>query len=64
MTPQELMDMPYAGMAEKKLRQTRKWVLTKEERLSHALDGLMSAVDDASTYAYDVDRILNTEENT
>jgi hypothetical protein len=25
MTPQELMDLPYAGMAEKRLRKAKKW---------------------------------------
>jgi len=37
MTPQELMDLPYAGMAEKQLREKDLWILDPEENLDIAL---------------------------
>lgn len=33
MTPQELMDLPYAGDAEKQLRKDGKWLLDPKEYL-------------------------------
>lgn len=38
MTPQELMDLPYAGMAEKRLREKSSWILEPQENLDIALN--------------------------
>jgi hypothetical protein len=47
MTPQEYMDLPYAGMAEKELRRRGKWQLTPREKISKAMDALDVLLDDA-----------------
>lgn len=33
MTPQDLIDLPYAGMAEEELRKSSSWILRPEEHL-------------------------------
>ena len=43
MTPQELMDLPYAGMAEKQLRSEGKWSYTQEEKIAMIFDRMRSA---------------------
>lgn len=38
MTPQQLIDLPYAGMAEKQLRKQGDWRKTKDEAIDDMLD--------------------------
>ena len=44
LTPQQLMDMPYAGMAEKKLRKEGRWRLTQQEIAFNKLNDALSAI--------------------
>ena len=46
MTPQELINLPYAGMAEKQLRKQGDWQLTPQEELRKLSDAAYIAVDD------------------
>lgn len=46
MKPQDLMDLPYCGMAEKQLRNQGDWVYTKQEKLEKIYDNLRSAFSD------------------
>ena len=48
MTPQQLMDLPSAGMAEKALRKAGLWQLTPQEKLAKALDTLSYSIDEAA----------------
>lgn len=54
MHPQELMDLPYAGMAEKELRKRKLWQLTPHEKIEHALGDLDDALDKAQDAMYDI----------
>mgnify|MGYP000064821759 CR=1 FL=1 len=56
MTPQQLMDLPYAGMAEKKLRKSGRWVLTPHEKLDILIGRVVDAADDISDAAYDIEK--------
>lgn len=47
MTPQQLMDLPSAGMAEKQLRKAGLWQLTPQEKLDDALSKLYSCIEEA-----------------
>ena len=47
MTPQELMDLPYAGDAEKQLRRLNMWHLTEKEKLDRAKDNIAGNITDA-----------------
>lgn len=47
MTPQELIDLPGYGSAEKELRRTGQWVLPPEEKLEVLIGDLEMALDDA-----------------
>lgn len=57
MTPQELMDLPYAGMAEKRLRKAKKWELSKEEKLAEVFDRLSDTHYELEGAMYDVERL-------
>lgn len=59
LTPQQLMDMPGAGDAQKQLRKEGRWKLTRDERISASLDSLMNAVDDAHDAVYEFDKEFN-----
>ena len=48
MTPQDLINLPGAGNAEKQLRKMGKWQLTPLEKLAKAMDSLNSSIDDAA----------------
>lgn len=48
MTPQQLMDLPSAGMAENQLRKAGLWRLTPQEKLAKALDTLSYSIDEAA----------------
>lgn len=49
MTPQQLMDMPGAGNAEKWLRKSGKWELTAAETITEKLDLMRDQLDDIET---------------
>ena len=51
MTPQELMDLPYAGMAEKQLRRLGKWRLTELEKLEAKWEKCMDSLYDIKCIA-------------
>lgn len=55
MHPQELMDLPYAGMAEKKLRHAGLWQLTPHEKIENALGDLETALDKAQEAAENIE---------
>ena len=55
MTPQDYMDLPYSGMAEKELRKHRRWQLTPQEKIEDALGDLEVAIDMAQNAAYDLE---------
>lgn len=55
MHPQELMDLPYAGMAEKKLRHAKLWQLTPHEKIEYALGDLEDALDKAQEAAENIE---------
>ena len=62
MTPQQLMDMPFAGMAEAKLRKMGKWRLTPSERIDKALLRLRSSIEDAQEYVDDLEDAMEATE--
>jgi hypothetical protein len=62
MTPQQLMDMPFAGMAEAKLRKMGKWRLTTSERIDKALLRLRSSIEDAQEYVDDLEDAMEANE--
>ena len=49
LTPQELIDLPGAGHAEKHLRETGRWKLLAYERLQAAIGDIEDAVSDISS---------------
>lgn len=53
MTPQQLMDLPYAGMAEKQLRKYAMWRKTPMEIIKESIDGAENAIDEAQQYIND-----------
>lgn len=55
MTPQDLMNLPYAGMAENVLRNRGMWILTPKERFFDAMSGIENAIDELKSYAEDAD---------
>lgn len=57
MTPHELMDLPYAGMAEKQLRSAGKWSYTQEEKLEMVFDKMKEAHYELEGAMYDVERL-------
>ena len=60
MTPQDLINLPGAGNAEKQLRKMGKWQLTPQEILSKALDNLNSSIDDAADAINDAQGEMTT----
>lgn len=60
MTPQQLMDLPHAGMAERQLRKDGRWELTPHERIAKNMDDLSMAIDDAQSAVYNIEKDLNT----
>ena len=60
MTPQDLIDLPGYGNAEKQLRKMGKWQLTPQENLSKALDNLNSSIDDAADAINDAQGEMTT----
>lgn len=57
MTPQELMDLPYAGMAEKQLRSEGKWSHTQEEKLVMIFDKMQEAYEALQEGMYDLEEL-------
>lgn len=47
MTPQELIDLPGYGKAEKYLRRTGKWKIDPKEKIEGLIGDLETALDDA-----------------
>jgi hypothetical protein len=47
MTPQELIDMPGYGKAEKHLRMIGEWVISPKEKLEALIGKLETSLDDA-----------------
>lgn len=68
MTPQQLMDLPSAGMAEKQLRKAGLWRLTPQEKLAKALDNLSYSIDKAAgaidDAQYDMTKVIKAMEAT
>lgn len=46
MTPQQLINLPYAGMAEKALREAGMWRLTEQEKTEKRLDDALGALEE------------------
>ncbi len=61
MTPQQLMDLPGAGSAEKWLRNNGKWRLTPYENMCNAMGMLDAAIDDVRMYCDDAISIMETQ---
>ena len=63
MTPQQLIDMPSYGMAEKQLRKDGRWALTDNERsakaISIAMREMQSALEAASYAIRDADNAID-----
>ena len=57
MTPQQLMDLPYAGMAERELRNAGKWVMTKEEEMAKVFDAMKDAHYELEGAMYDMEKL-------
>lgn len=55
MTPQDLMNLPYAGMAEKKLRKAGMWMLTPMEKIEKKMDALAVSLDDAQEAMHSIE---------
>ena len=55
MTPQDLMDLPYAGMAEKQLRKDGRWRLTPREKVEKTMDALAVSLDDAQSAMHNIE---------
>lgn len=58
MTPQELMDLPYYGDAEKALRRYRKWELTTTEKMRDHFNTLGDAMSKISDVRDDIEDIF------
>ncbi len=43
LTPQELIDLPGYGAAERQLRKDGRWLLTPEEKMDMAIDAIRAA---------------------
>lgn len=52
MTPHELINLPYAGQAEKQLRKQGDWKLTEQEKHERAMDKMISALDEIEDIAW------------
>ena len=63
MTPQDLINLPGAGNAEKQLRKMGKWQLTPQEKLAKALDSLNSSIDDAADAIDDAADAIDDAQN-
>ena len=50
MTPQQLIDLPFYGMAEKELRKAGKWRRDKSEVLLNDLEEALCSLSDAKEY--------------
>lgn len=57
MTPQELMDLPYAGMAENTLRSKGAWSYTQEEKLLMVFDKMKEAHYELEGAMYDLEEL-------
>jgi len=67
MTPQQLIDLPSYGMAEKQLRKDGRWLLTPRERLDKHIDNLeyeIDAMSSAANAAEDIIMDMKMENNT
>lgn len=60
MTPQEIMDLPYCGMAEKQLRKQRDWRFSPNEELHMIIELAQYAVDQASSSISGAEEHLET----
>jgi len=63
LTPQQLIDLPGYGRAEKQLRKEGRWELTADEKrsvtISKAMQSLEDALDDASNAIRDADNAID-----
>lgn len=59
-TPQQLMDLPSAGMAEKALRKAGLWQLTPQEKIENALDDVLCDLDQIEHFIYTSKSTLKT----
>ena len=64
MTPQDLMDMPYAGMAEKQLRKSGMWLLTPLEKIEKEMDALALSLDDAQEAMHSIEHEMENLNET
>lgn len=64
LTPQELMDLPYYGQAEKHLRKSGRWVLTKAEELEKIIFDMVRELNNAAEAITCVDNMLEELEDT
>lgn len=55
MTPQDLMNLPHAGMAEKQLRKAGMWRLTPVEKIEKEMDALAVSLDDAQEAMHSIE---------
>lgn len=62
MTPQQLIDLPGAGMAEKQLRKDGLWELTAVEKLCGVMGRLEDLSDDITAERDAIDHIKNAKE--
>lgn len=56
MTPHELINLPYAGMAEKELRKAGMWRKDPSEYIEDALGDLEVAIDMAKNAQYAIEK--------
>lgn len=57
MTPQELIDMPGYGKAEKHLRKVGKWKLSPIEVIENSLGSLEVSLDMANSAMYEIEDV-------
>ena len=56
MTPHELINLPYAGMAEHQLRKDGRWIKEPHEYIEDALGDLEVAIDMAQNEQYAIEK--------
>lgn len=60
MTPQQLIDLPGYGSAEKQLRKMGKWKLTPEEQFEANVSKVMGSIEDAIGAITDAENDLDS----
>ena len=64
MTPHELINLPYAGQANKQLRKMGKWKLTAQEEFEDKIGKVMGSIDDAISAINDAESDLDSALST